>query len=232
VNYEPKLMHGRALLVGALVVGLPAVAGAQGPAPAPNAAPDVAPAAPPASPEGPASEGSTEPAPVPPASGGANDPQAAPSDLPAGPTKREILDFQKALRASGQPASTVDKPLREAIRAAERAQGARAAGDALHGGMLDRLAKQWVATGEAVLKAVASEASAAAASKELQELTTKLERAEALLVEQQARLGRLQAEIQAAEEEVAKRKGEATDAERKRLDKAGPSRSEKKRGTK
>lgn len=149
-------------------------------------------------------------------------PPAVPSDLPPGPIKREILDFQKSIRESGQPESTVSKPLKEALRAAERAQGARAAGDARHGGMLEQLAKQWVATGEAVLKAVASEAKAASAIEHVQQLTTKLERAEALLVEQQARLGRLQAEIQHAEAKVADDESAAADAERKRLDKAGP----------
>lgn len=215
MNYDPKLMHGRALLVGALILGSPAVARAQAPAPAtdpaaaPAPSPDPAPAAPPADPAGP----------VPPASGGANVPAAAPSDLPPGPIKRQILDFQKAVRASGQPESTVAKPLKEALRAAERAQGARAAGDARHGGMLERLATQWMATGEAVLKAVAAEAGAAKAIAEVQELTTKLERAEALLVEQQARLGRLQAEIEDAEAAVDERKKAAADAEDERLGK-------------
>ena len=212
MNYEPKLMHGRALLVGALIVGSPAVAVAQ------------------SSPPGPASATSPE-LPVPPASGGAHAPPAVPSDLPPGPLKREILDFQKTVRESGQPESTVKKPLKEALRAAERAQGARAAGDARHGGMLERLAKQWVATGEAVLKAVASEAKAAAAIERVQELTTKLERAEALLVEQQARFGRLQAEIQDAEVKVDQDEDAAAAAERKRLEKAGPKKG-KKRGAK
>ena len=97
--------------------------------------------------------------------------------------------------------------------------------------MLERLAKQWVATGEAVLKAVASEAKAAAAIERVQELTTKLERAEALLVEQQARFGRLQAEIQDAEVKVDQDEDAAAAAERKRLEKAGPKKG-KKRGAK
>ncbi|HHH28380.1 MAG TPA: hypothetical protein ENK57_08555 [Polyangiaceae bacterium] len=218
MNYDPKLMHGRALLVGALIVGSPAAAFAQPPAPAPAPSTEPAPAAS-DSPDG------AEP-PVPPAPGGAHQPALDPSDLPPGPLKRAILDFQKAVRASGQPESTVSKPIREALRAADRALGARAAGDTRHGGMLERLAKQWVATGEAILKAVASEASATAAIQRLQELTTKLERAEALLVEQQSRLGRLQAQIRTAEAEVAKNEEAAADAERKRIDRP------KKRGAK
>lgn len=148
-------------------------------------------------------------------------PAPAASELPPGPVKRLILDLQKAFREARLPKTIVEKPLREAIRAAERARGARAAGDGRHGGMLEQLAKQWVQTGQGVLRAVEVEAQAAEATAEVQQLSTKLERAEALLVEQQARLGRLRSELEEAEAGVASNKAEAAAAEDARLDEAG-----------
>jgi len=225
VNYDPKLMHGRAeaLLIGTLIVGAPAAANAQSPSPAPSTEAPASPA--PASGAAPSSEedgpAGDQAVPVPPASGGANRPLTEPSELPPGSIKRMILDFQKELRDSGRPESTVEKPLSEALRAAERARGARAAGDGLHGGMLERLARQWIDAGKAVLEAVAIEERAAEAAAEAQQLTTKLERAEALLVEQQARLGRLKAEIEEAGAAVDDDKAAAAESEAERLDKAG-----------
>jgi hypothetical protein len=237
VNYETVLMVGRMherkrrlgetvrerrrrsrwlCIVGFATVFIASEAGAQAP---PGAAPSEPGAGPSEQGQGPA--GAPQPAAAPPAGGGAVRPPPGASELAPGPVKRLILDLQKSARDARQPEAIVDKPVREAIRAAERARGARAAGDSRHGGMLERLAKQWVATGEAVVRAVKVEALAAEATQEVQELTTKLERAEALLVEQQARLGRLRSELEAAEADLAKKKAEAAGAEDARLDRAG-----------
>jgi hypothetical protein len=164
-----------------------------------------------------------EPVPVAePASGGADRPSPTASDLPPGPIKRAILDLRKAVDAAGQAPDLIAKPLREAVRAADRSSGARAAGDTPHAGLLMRLANQWVAAGEAVLQAVKVEREANQAAKTARDLSTKLQRAEALLTEQQARLGRLRSEVKKAQASVDAAKSSAAGAEKKRIDDKRP----------
>ena len=137
------------------------------------------------------------------ASSGSSTAKIQASDLEPGPLKRQILDVQKQSRAGGHPRSLVEGPLGEAVAAAERARGARAAGDKWHSGLLTKLGMQWARCGGAVVRATEAEAKSRAEAKRLRELTTQLERAEALLAEHQARLGRLQAEVAKAEKKAA-----------------------------
>jgi acyl-coenzyme A thioesterase PaaI-like protein len=122
-----------------------------------------------------------------------------PSDLPPGPLKRSILDIEKRVEEGKHPREIVELPKGEALRAAERARGAHAAGDGRHGGMLSKLAEQWVGVAVALLRAAEIEKKATSEAKRVRALRVEVERAEALLAEQQARLGRLQAEVKAAE---------------------------------
>lgn len=143
------------------------------------------------------------------------------SELPASAAKRLILEVQKNVREDKLPKEIVARPLSEAIRAADRARGARDAGDTQHGTLLDKLAEQWASAGEAVLRAVRAERAAQKEAKDLTELSTKLKRAEALLHEQQARLGRLRAELKRLEAKTKGQEAAAADVEKKRVEKSG-----------
>ncbi len=139
------------------------------------------------------------------------------SQLPPSAAKRAILDVQKQARDSGIEPDLIDRPLGEAVRAAERARGARDAGDGAHGGLLDKLAQQWATAGRAVLRAIRSERVAKKSAEVLAELTTKVKRAEALLHEQQARLGRLRAELKRLEAKRTTDKRSEIESEKKRV---------------
>lgn len=161
---------------------------------------------------------------------GAGGTQAPPtaSELPPGPVKRMILDVQKQVRDDKHAPELVDEPVEEALRAAERARGARAAGDARHGAMLAKLAQQWAEVAQAVLRAATVEAAARAEAARLREATMKVERAETLLSEQQARLGRLQKQVEQAEARAKAARGEVVAAERERTEPSAPRASKRK----
>jgi hypothetical protein len=148
------------------------------------------------------------------------------SELPAGPIKRMILDLQKALRE--EPKAIGERPVKEAVHAASRAEGARGSGDRQHGSLLDKLAEQWVKAGKALLRAVKSESGAAKVAGRARELATKVQRAEALLHEQQARLGRLRTELKAEEQKAKDRTSGAAAAEKARIEAAGKGKAAKK----
>lgn len=139
------------------------------------------------------------------------------SELPPSAAKRAILDVQKRARDEKLPPAVLQRPLGEAIRAAERARGARDAGDAVHGTLLDKLAEQWASAGKTVLRAVQAERAAKKQTARLSELATKVKRAEALLHEQQARLGRLRAELKRLEDRSKDQQAAAAEAEKKRV---------------
>jgi hypothetical protein len=139
------------------------------------------------------------------------------SELEPGPVKRLILDVQKQVRDGKHEATLVEHPIDEAIRAADRARSARAAGDRPHSGMLDKLAEQWAKVGSVVLRAVDTEKSARVDAQRLAELTIKVERAQALLTEQQARLGRLDAELEKAEQTLDAAAKKSANKETKRV---------------
>jgi hypothetical protein len=139
------------------------------------------------------------------------------SDLAPSPLKRSILDVQKKVREAGHDPSLVAKPVHEAVRAAERAQGARASGDKRNGSLLGKIGEQWANVAAALVRAASSEAAATLSATRLRGLTTKLERSDALLAEQQARFGRLQAELRKLESSERGAASRAADKERKRV---------------
>jgi hypothetical protein len=142
------------------------------------------------------------------------------SDLQPSPVKRLLLDVQKQMRDGKHPRELIAQPIDDAVRAANRARGARAAGDKVHGAVLDKLATQWANTAKAVLRAVAAEQAATLVATRLREFSTKVKRAEALLTEQQARLGRLQEQVRKAEQRVQRSSNRAADGEARRLEAA------------
>lgn len=146
------------------------------------------------------------------------------SELEPGPVKRLLLDLQARIREGKHQPELIEAPLTEALRASDRARSARAAGDRPHASMLDKLAEQWATAATAVVRAVETEQKAAAEAQRFAELATKVERAEALLAEHQARLGRLQAEVKKAEQGIDDQSARAADREKKRIEAAGGTR--------
>ena len=128
---------------------------------------------------------------------------------------------EKLLATAGLDAALVDKPLGEARHALGRARAAHDSGDASHGALLERLAVEWARMAHASVRAARSEAAAQSHAGRLRKLRTKLERGRALLTELQARRGRLQAEVDRAEQRARQRKQSAAEAESRRLERAG-----------
>jgi len=151
------------------------------------------------------------------------------SELEPGPIKRMILDVKASVTKGEHDRQLVEPSLAEAVAAADRARSARAAGDGLHGSMLDRVAKQWAEVAAVVIRAAESERMAAAAAASLEELSTKVQRAEALLTELQSRLGRLQAEVTTAEAARDARAAKAAAKEAKRVRPGSAKRNKAKR---
>jgi hypothetical protein len=159
--------------------------------------------------------------------GGESGPPLRSSDLPPSPLKRRILDVERKRRAGHHSPASIRQPLSEAIRAAERAQGARVAGDPRQAALLTKLGERWVRTAEALLDTGISEARARVHEGRAVELLAKLERARVLLAEQQARLVRLRAELAQAEKG---RNGRAPDEVRPKGKKEKPKDKPKPKG--
>jgi hypothetical protein len=102
------------------------------------------------------------------------------------------------------PPTAVSRPLAEARHALGRSRGARAAGDEPHAVLLERLAADWLEIASATVRAIRAEQAAKAESQRAQDLQLKLDRGRALQAEQQARKGRLLAEVQRLEQQAAK----------------------------
>ncbi len=155
------------------------------------------------------------------------------SELAPSAAKRLIVELQKKVRKQKLLPELVRRPVGEAMRAADRATGARDAGDPKNAALLDKLAERWATAGTAVLRAILSERAAKRQATRLSALTTKLKRAEALLHEQQARLGRLRAELKRLQAKTATRKATTAGAEKRRIDKSGTKSTERppKKGT-
>ncbi|WP_437591293.1 hypothetical protein [Sorangium sp. So ce1000] len=115
-------------------------------------------------------------------------------------------------------AKVVAEPVAQAKRALQRADGARAAGDATNARRLDAVALEWAETARTLLRAAAAEAAAVDAAKSAREVETKLERARALLEETQARRGRAAAELERIEAEAREATRAAADVEAQRLE--------------
>jgi len=138
--------------------------------------------------------------------GAASDTIPPASELPPGPIKKDILALERTAHEEKHSEELLQRPISEALRSMERMRGAKAAGDERHGSQLEQLAERWVRTAKAVLRAVQRERAATEEAKRLTELEEKVERAASLLSEQQARLGRLQAQVEQAERDAAKRR--------------------------
>lgn len=136
------------------------------------------------------------------AHGGAAPSKLRASDLPPSPLKRQILDIERQVKEQRHRPELVKAPLAEAIRAAERARSARVAGDARHGGMLEKLGEQWVSVARELLRAAELEKKAAVEARRARDLVIKVDRGEALLVEQHARIGRLGTEVKGLDHKV------------------------------
>ena len=117
------------------------------------------------------------------------------------PTAPEIDRVEREAHDAGLGPELLGRPLGEARHALERARGARAAGDEPHAALLDRLAGEWLGLASATLRAVSAENTTRVETTRRAELRTKLERGRALLAEEQARQGRLQAEVLRLERE-------------------------------
>ncbi|MDC0682580.1 hypothetical protein [Sorangium atrum] len=149
---------------------------------------------------------------------------------PAAVAGEKAVDGEKAavgtppvepIAASGpspSAARVVAEPVAQAKRALQRAQGARAAGDAAHARQLDAVALEWAETARTLLRAAAAEATAVEAAKRAREVETKLERARALLEETQARRGRAAAELDRIEAEAREATRTAADVEAQRIE--------------
>lgn len=150
----------------------------------------------------------TSPVPVPadevpttplPADGASTD--SAPADPPAagGPFEQSVKQIEVQLAEEGLDASLVAQPLSEAHAARERARGANDAGDPGHGRILTKLASDWLDAAGTLVRAASREKKATALVARAQQLEQKVERARTLLAEQQARLGRLEAQVRKLE---------------------------------
>ncbi|MEM9692739.1 MAG: hypothetical protein AAGA56_09355, partial [Myxococcota bacterium] len=92
--------------------------------------------------------------------------------------------------------------------AARRARAAADAGDSRHAGLLERLKQRWARVALRLAKAVVAETGAKKKAEALAALEGKVARAQTLLSEKQARLGRLRQQVVRAEKDFdAKQKG-------------------------
>ena len=153
--------------------------------------------------------------------GGPRPMQGTLSDLPPGPIKRALLDVRdEAAKAEVDP-KLVERPIDQALRAMERARNARAAGDVPHAAMLENLAAEWSKVAELLVRAAKNENEAKKAAGAAGDKGSKLDRARTLLSEQQARRGRLQAELADEQGRIERARDAAVEREKSRLDQAG-----------
>lgn len=122
-----------------------------------------------------------------------------------GATAYDIVKELETSTTDPKAKKLVASSLDHAKEALERAQGARASGDAKHARMLDGMALEWANAARDLVRAAAVEQTASSAADSAREAAVRVERARALLEETQARRGRADAELQkalAAEEEA------------------------------
>lgn len=138
-------------------------------------------------------------------------------DLPAGKLKQQLQTTAQRATEAGYGAGLIKHPVAEALRAFERARGAIAAGDQLHAAQLRALADRWAQLATTLVRAAAAEKKADQQQKRAQQLNTKRQRAQLLLAEQQASLGRLRAALKAAEQRLEKQRQSNAAAEAARV---------------
>ncbi len=130
----------------------------------------------------------------------AGSPAHAGADMDESSVERLVERVLQQVKAAQFAPTLVAGPLDKSKKAITRARSARAAGDGWHSRLLQYLAGEWAQTADATLRAAKAERDAEIAATKAHELRTKLERARALLTEQQARRGRLRAEVNKAEQ--------------------------------
>jgi chromosome segregation ATPase len=117
-------------------------------------------------------------------------PAVAGAEAPSDPAAR-------VAEIAAQPdAKVVAEPLESARDAAQRARGAREAGDEPHAHMIDEIARLWTRVAEHILRASRLEAEAKEIAREAQRVERQVERARALLTETQSRHGQAMAELE------------------------------------
>lgn len=145
-----------------------------------------------------------------------------PPSPPGDGAKAEAILAEVAAHAKDAAAQKlVAGPVHDAKVALERARGARVSGDDAHAKMLDGLALELAGTARDVQRAAEAEARSFATVQKARDLSTKLERARALLEETQARRGRATAELDKAEADAKAANDAAAQAEQKRLEHGG-----------
>lgn len=152
---------------------------------------------------------------------------AMPAEVPAAPpgsdgaaAEKVIHELEAKGAGNAEAARVVAEPLKNAKRALERAHGARTSGDQAHARMLDGLALEWAETARELDRAAAAEQVALAIGKRAHDVSTKADRARALLEETQARRGRAAAELEKVQADARDAQKGAADAEAHRLDAA------------
>jgi len=146
--------------------------------------------------------------------------------LAPGPLKESVDATERQAAAQEVDPEVVAEPLADARRAHERARGALSAGDSRHASMLTKLALDWATTARSLLDAVLLERQAAEQSERAGVAREHVQRARALLAEQQARLGRLEAEVDKLEAQRSSTSDTATTDEKARIDQAVGHKSE------
>ena len=145
-------------------------------------------------------------------------PQAPPG--PGADAQAIVKDLEGQGLTDPEAARVTADPIKAVKVALERAHGARAAGDELHGRMLEGLALEWAETARDLARAAVAEQAAQAIGKKAYEVQTQAERARALLEETQARRGRAAAELAHVEAEARDAFKGAADTEAQRIEAA------------
>jgi hypothetical protein len=163
--------------------------------------------------------------------GGAQLPSDPPAVTPDGEkAKAEIaaLASQKDARLKAAVGAALDK----AKKALGRAHGASLAGDAEGAKVLSRVALAWAKAARGVARATETEARADAAQAKVKDLKEKVARAKALVTETESRKRQLATEIARAEADQKKQGAAAAESEKRRVDKAAPSKPNDKKKAK
>ncbi len=154
--------------------------------------------------------------------GGAAMPSEVPPAPPGDGARAQTLlgDLEARAATDAETARVTAEPIKNAKRALERAQGARAAGDDVHARMLYGLALEWAEAARDFDRAAAAERTAQNASTGAYQVQTEADRVRALLEETQARRGRTAAELARVEADAKESVGNAADVEKRRLEAA------------
>ena len=110
----------------------------------------------------------------------------------------------KALQTKPEDAALAKEAVQRAKAALNRAEGARASGDQLHGALLEALALEWALSGQELVRTAKVERDLIELQKKAAELETKAVRAQALVEQTVARRGRAEEKLRELEAGAAK----------------------------